>query len=492
MNEKSHHIFLFPFRYENRTTFKKVKHKLEENGWKRNTFHYSKENFDQEFSAQSYFYQSPGRALFDEDSDRSHSPIVSTYTYDLKGYDARYIIEIAGKEEDQWDTKTRLFELPIEKIELNMYDVGVCILSFHLNNYKYDNFEDILLINDFGRRLYPQYLTKGEQYITASQGSFLAKSISLKLSEGVEIYEDFFSYNTPSDSPFRLPSFIERILPKDYAKTISWLLDDRMFVISALVDNDKSNSLSKSYQGNEDWYKYTFVDNRDCTCKNARMLRELIKKSTYTRWSEYGSLFGISRYSFMLLTGEGGRFILGHIRNMYYKMICLCLLQRACVLFYSARIFNISKQFNQIKRKEDEQLIFEDIRKLNKDYIYFINNIYFREITAQEQGIELYDCIQQQMRVEREVKDLSSEIDQLYQYINMAVDNERNHEASKLNKIAAIFLPATLFAGIFGMNSAGDAGFPSTVSSFLQQAIFVGGATIIMYFVIKYISKRRR
>ena len=93
---------------------------------------------------------------------------------------------------------------------------------------------------------------------------------------------------------------------------------------------------------------------------------------------------------------------------------------------------------------------------LNRDYLRFVNNVYFREITPQDQGIELYDLMQKQMNIKRDEEGLSTEVEQLYHYVTMANDEQRNNETERLSLIATLFLVPTLLTGIWGMNLAED------------------------------------
>jgi len=51
-----------------------------------------------------------------------------------------------------------------------------------------------------------------------------------------------------------------------------------------------------------------------------------------------------------------------------------------------------------------------------------------------------------------QIKDLDGEIDELHRYVMLLVDESRNENGEMLNKLAAIFLPATVITGILGMN----------------------------------------
>jgi len=86
------------------------------------------------------------------------------------------------------------------------------------------------------------------------------------------------------------------------------VIDDRMYTL-CWYENDEFSKLMKvrnrrsyAYEDSDDWYRFVFVDGDDSCCKNIDMRRDLIRKATYARWVEYGTLFGISRYSFVALT----------------------------------------------------------------------------------------------------------------------------------------------------------------------------------------------
>jgi hypothetical protein len=129
---------------------------------------------------------------------------------------------------------------------------------------------------------------------------------------------------------------------------------------------------------------------------------------------------------------------------MYFELVMLCLLQRANVIYFGNEVAKISAELknNPLKLKASRK----KISALYLRYIKFINRIYFREITAQEQGIELYDMVQDVMKIKDQVNDLDKEIQELNNYIE-------GIEQSNLSRIANLFLPATLFATIMGMSA---------------------------------------
>jgi len=180
--------------------------------------------------------------------------------------------------------------------------------------------------------------------------------------------------------------------------------------------------------------------------------QQLVKDHTYSRWVEWGTLYGMSRYSLVMLTGDFSKipsYLVRHLQSMYYKMAELSLLQRATILSFSDEVVHLS---NLIEVGNDIDKITGRIESLYNHYILFVNKIFFREITAQEQGIEMYDMMQKTMRVPQDVKDLDKEIEELNQFAKMKAEKNEQNEMKKHTWLATVFLPAMLIGGLLGMN----------------------------------------
>ena len=59
-------------------------------------------------------------------------------------------------------------------------------------------------------------------------------------------------------------------------------------------------------------------------------------------------------------------------------------------------------------------------------YLVFINRIFFKEVTAQDQGIEIYDMIQKNMRINEDVFAIDKQIEELHNYAGFEKENENN------------------------------------------------------------------
>lgn len=450
----SYHIFMFPFSMKQEWKQQDIDNMMKNANWERAQFAYDKGDFASNFSEQGYFYDFSSGAMIDDPD--SLNRVLTTYQLPI-GKEATYTININKY------GKASTYILKVEKIELNVYDEKAAILSFHLNNDRYTELQDILYINDYGRRIYPQYLVNendesGIIDLQRTKNTFLADSICLNLGNRPLYKDDFASYARKTIPPYTMPKYIKALLPEPMHEC-RWLLDDRMYVVSYFSNGDFSSRMRNGYAKNDQWlkkenvewwwYQYVFVDNDDPTCQDEKMFKDLLHKATYTRWSDYGTFFGISRYSFTILCGDF-EILLRHTKTMYYRMASLVLAQRALSLYYSREISEISRDLDENKLTNKE--LRARVNTLNRDYLRFVNNVYFREITPQDQGIELYDLMQKQMNIERDEKGLSTEVEQLYHYVTMANDEQRNNEAERLSIIATLFLVPTLITGIWGMN----------------------------------------
>ncbi len=397
------------------------------------------------------------------------------------------------------------FTLAIEDIVLNLYPHGLGMLVFFLRNWNHRSIEAVLKINDYGRRIYPQFLGGAHPYTRDTKGSFLAERIELEgLSTpfGVVVAEDFSYYDDLdrlNRAAFRLPEHIGKLLGpafygEDFDKvpiSVLPVLDDRMFVISHVLDNEWMNCLKKwdakekayAYVSDRKWYQYIFVDGKKPSVENRELLRQQLKAHSYARWIENGQLFGVCRYAFVLVTDEGGfpkDIVSHHIQNQYFQLVLLVLLQRAHLIHFGSRVAKLS---HMMQSSRDFDKLVGKIDRLYRDYIKFLNRIYFNEVTPQEQGIELYDMLQEKMRIKEELSDLDREISKLNDYA------ERKQEG-RLMRFAADYLPVTLLAGILGMNTL-DYEFTTELSEIEWRPTILGLLTLLAFFYAVYLAYKQ-
>ena len=505
MDYYSYHIFYFPFKWEVKGKENEIfseqvdldnipisSHSM----WERvqiedSQYSQQKDTKEQEelFAERQYYYDFVHPALYDIKNVKNsiihhyerREPKESVVEYHIKVKDKTYVLRL-------------------DALNVNLYSTGVGIMSFFLKNEKEEQKDEnsIRDINQFGRRIMPPHC--GE----FSQGGrdMLAESIQIIGLLGDKLrYSDSFDYvkgvGTTLKRGFECvwqPAWFIKHLIEDLSSSlrVTPVIDDRMLVNCWYGNDDLATDIKTvdkdgkvPFVYSDLWYKHLFVDNgSDPTCQNEEMKKSLLEKSTYCRWQKYGTLYGLSRYSMVALTNTGARgFIDVHMRTIYSRMFELVILQRASMLRFSGEVTKVSAL-----KGDDNKKISERIASLYKEYIRFINQIYFRSVTAQDQGIEMYEMLLRQFDSIAQIKDLDEEISELHQYVSLMIDQRRNENGEILNILATIFLPATLLTGVFGMNSFKD----GDLLSFAIQILLIIIITIASIFLCRKILKNRR
>lgn len=472
----SYHIFYFPFRWSLPSSADRIlseqmdlKHIpiADYSMWERAQLDATKSKAqlsDQElkdaselFGERQYFFDFVHPVLYDIKGAKN--PLIHHYERrEPKSGEVSYQIQVHDK----------LYSLRVDAMNLNLYSTGVGILSFFMANEREDQSKEdaVLAINQFGRRIMPPH--SGE--FNPERRSLIASSIKiLGLHGATGRYEDCFDYEERVSENKRglnnvweparfIKSMIEDLSPN---LDIVPIIDDRMLVNCWYGNNELSKQIVDHAADEKDkfvtgnfWYKYVFVDAgdkpEDETCQNDPMKIQLLKDATYFRWQKLGTLYGVSRYSFVALTDAewfGVNILSMHMRTIYSRLFELIIVQRASMLRFSAEVTKVSGLAGTSQRE-----VARRVGSLYKEYIRYVNQIYFRSVTLEDQGIELYDMLMNQFASQDQIKDLDEEIDELHRYVMLLVDESRNENGEMLNKLAAIFLPATVIAGILGMN----------------------------------------
>jgi hypothetical protein len=564
MSEKhSCHVFMFPFQLEwnKEVNWDSVKDSLKKCGWT--------SNLDDKpipaYNAKKFFHQVAHPCLFE-----SSDSLIRRFIFDQKKISGQeglfYTIHInrrkphkkidgpfqdeLRKPPENYEFEKKSYCLKIARISLDVYKQGIGIFSFHLSNDQFREPEDILLINQFGRRLFPPFLDEcaadfnmsldplsgvqhrempvsvsiGENYVESHADPSTIKNASI-------IYEDFQEdYNSKqidksySEKLF-LPGHIGYFFRDENARkltnekkfsffgdeikilgnnTLQYVLDDRMFVMcwygahqlnydyrklkKTLKEEEKevqyaisglctrlpggyeASGFSRNprqhkalmlnrtvngygYSSDDFWYQFLFADGYAPACSNDLMKEDLIDQHTYARWVENNTLYGITRYSFVCITEPlkilkktfpNAGFIVDNFRTIYFRMVSLALFQRTMVLKYSAEAASVSNMIgikkgidDQKQRETAEEELIDHVETLIKNYTVFINQVFHREITAQEQGIEMYDMLQQHLRIEYQAKELEKEIDEFHRTIDLIKTRQVNDSILESNKTIA-------------------------------------------------------
>lgn len=497
----SYHIFYFPFKWAKKdvhegtmtqlTDFSQIRF-LNNGKWVRPAVAESQENDGNKtdknnvsldaqvlYNEKNYYFRFVHDVLYD--SGDGHDNLVMHFERkEPQEKDVRYLIKVSGREKP--------YSLNVDAININLYKTGVGMMSFYLRNDDESQCDtrDILNINQYGRRILPPFWSE----VNAEKRQELSEYLEISGLDTEISKEDFKSYTV--DEPWTATSMLDSLL-KDLTDnlTLTPVIDDRMFVMS-LYKNDDMSRLSLSAADaycnpsspfSEFWYKYLFVDTGWPTCQNDEMMRDLLRSHSYLRWQKWNSLYGVSRYSFVYLTNSGvPSYLVDYFMTTYARMMEIALVQRASVLCFSNEVTTLTKRGDWTLEK-----LSEHVDSLNEEYIRFINRMYFNELTSQDQGVELYGMIRQNLDIDSYVEELKDEIEKLHDTISFKVERSRNEKAETLNFMAAILLPVSIVTGFWSMNMSL---FCNVKSNWLSFAIAVGLMILGLAFSIFLIRRR--
>ncbi len=470
----SQHIFMFPFRISNQgekesspVDIRCVFNEFRNSGWEYKP--YNPTDSAANYSEYFYFHEYIRKAIFEtraceeieELLEKDAAEVISYYFERETDKDSQMVIHI---KEDPYNPNTfGPYKLRIDHLSLRLFETGIGMISIEVLNHDYEKMQDVLCINDFGRRIYPQFLAEPESGgIGATKDGFLAERIEFRCKDFQS--DEIFSFENYFKKELEVAEYMRNLLGASFLEKFKYvpIIDDRMYTVCWYGSDCWSKKLAEKnaetgelgYESADEWYKYIFVDGKSMGCAPGDLKTELVRKHTYPRWAAWGTFFGVTRYSLMCLTDQGyfgSNIIRNHIQTMYYQIAVILLAQRASVLKFSADVTKISGEIESFVRSdngEEFKPIEQEIKKLHSAYIRFVNRLWFTEVTPQEQGIEIYTIALEAMGLKDQTEELKDEIRELYEFAKTEEDAKRNKRLSILNTIIFFFMPATLIVAL--------------------------------------------
>lgn len=471
---KSYHTFLFPFIWKTNKEiewddFKKilsVGKRWKETSWKSESIPHgcTKVEWIQHYSAFQYFTESANNAIFNTHDDN----VVRCFEfcqYSDKG--GKYIIYNGSKR----------YELIINHIRLHVYDAGVAILIFELENHDYNSVDDINIINERGRRANMPYI--------APPHSICASKIELSFEDKLFSCENFeetvSKYCGDTKNLYKHISLnyimrpIQKLLDNDgkdnggyevsshYEHTkndirkyyIKPCVDDRMFVCCLVRDEKLSHCMKKFNPEKQEYhylsdcfkrdendeeisgnnlsaeiYKLCYIE-ESTTCNSAKMRHDILRKSVYDRWIDWGTIHAITHHSIVCITGEyEGIYdaVISPFLTEYVQMAILSVAQRSTILMLSDEAATLANGFSTYEEITIEQI--NEIEKLQAKYVKIESQLLLPEVTVQEQGVEIYDMMREHMYLIHDWENLNEKMRNLRDMANISHDRiERKAEA---------------------------------------------------------------
>ncbi|HEM6310192.1 TPA: hypothetical protein U2C79_001803 [Streptococcus suis] len=434
-------------------------------------------------------------------------------TYRYKGGERYYQVHCYRKNEDssvaENDTHIQSYQLDINYILMRLIQddakddtdsriaarTGFLIIA--ADNYYYEDLESIRAINQYGRRIYDPFLTpvlfvrESPYDITLSDQSLteVVRPIAeprddssvgkVEVKSAIkDLFHSFFGQNI-----LLFPQGFREKNDKQLLE-INRILDDRMFVLSdyqleksdfdelslAIREtsdpqfqkfcqaSDGDGQLELVYNQQKRLYSYIYLDNGDSTCQSARAIVPLLQRSIYDRWLDYGTIYGVTQHSMIMLTTKGvPDFLLTYFYTEYLEMILFVLTQRVRILSFS------SDAGERAKNSENTDAILQ----LQKRYVIFKNQFLLPELSSQEQAVELYQMMQENFFILSQKEILDDQITSLYEISQAESAVEEKKRDEKLNNVVLALTIFTIFTAL------GD--FESSINVILSGVFEVSG-----------------
>jgi Mg2+ and Co2+ transporter CorA len=514
----SQHIFMFPFRIALNEEEKKngnpeinirdVFKLFKDSGWEYKPY---KVDTPAHYSECYYFHEYVRKAIFEsrdlnkieELFTENRNPDVISYYFE-RPVDDDAMMTIRIRKEVNGKQECREFELKIHHLSLRLFSIDIGILTIELLNYGYPSLQDVMHINEYGRRIYPQFLPDNCD-ISVVKNNFLADRIEFKCGN-IDSTENFCPITKYFNGKLVVADYITKLFGDGFTKRYNFIpiIDDRMFTVCWYANADLIKELQKEvcftgnyrYETSDKWYSFVFIDGSvSGVSAGGKMKEDLIKQFTYSRWIHTGTLYGITRYSLMCLTNSSFDVLRHHMERMYYQIAIILLAQRASILKFSDDVSRISGDIERLKKGEDEQKRFKEIaekvKNLHSSFIHFVNRLWFTEVTPQEQGIEMYNMAVKNMGLTEQLNELRHEIKELYEFVEMEYEKEINRSIALLDKIAFSLLPLIVASSLLGMNIYSADEVPYGWYGRIGLFVLLGACFYCIAFFFKWLSRKR-
>ena len=438
----SYHTFLLAFYCPNG--------KLEPRGnWKKsaltqNGITSTGKAFDLDYATAQYFTKEARNLLFNEKKS-------FCYEFDPESEESDYVITRAGEE----------FRLKTTKVFAVMYGESVGVLGIALENRDYpdEKFQEELnvnKINEFGRRINLPYLSDGTHNLAADKISFFGSTEDFK-----ETTKNIRN-NTISPTKGYVMSPIRKLVTELMKASdgkeliITPVIDDRMFVCSLIPNQQFIETLAERDDKPYDFiytdteiskslYAIGYIDSGSATCQNKEMREKLLRNSVYARWRDLsfggetaGTVDLITHHSFVRITnGSAPEYVINSFLTQYVYMAIGALMQRATILWLSDESALLWEEYSDGKQKHTKKFTVK-LYDLRKKYIYAQNNIFLDQLTVQEQGVDEFTMLKNELYIDTSLEKLEKKIDSVYHYTEEYVEREENR---LLNMITIIGLP---------------------------------------------------
>ena len=517
INSQSYHVFFYPFQWDEIGSLKEAEDEIikynnrQKHCWKKimpsNASTISKKLSDtfsgrMLYKTYQYFNNASRDLVFGRDNlalkyelcNKDNTPI-----------DGTMYIFFENEKLEKMELLLRLLS-----VKLDIYEFGVGIISYEVVYQEKDEnisleslLKNINFINEKGRRLYPPFFLdkpKNSQPNDENQSHvshLTADKISIQFKEDEEMLSQNFS---EVDNKLKtriengrikieniLPEYVEKLIPFMEKQKIETVTDDRMFCCSLIMNDVASNNVKGYCDGEcngfvEELYMFAYVEN-SISCTSIPMRKKILQKSVYDRWVEYGTIYAATHHSFMSIMEDVSQdpenkpvFLIENFVELYVPLVKIVLVQRAELLVFLKRAAELASNSKSSVMNYRKRL--EENNRFKHDYSRFLNEFMLPEVSSEEQAVDLYNLIQEQLYINQVRESLTVQTQILYDITQSLVA----HQEQKSNYDLQVLVGAISFVGICY-------GFVQIIGAFKETeclASFIAGCPLSIQIVILF------
>ena len=251
--------------------------------------------------------------------------------------------------------------------------------------------------------------------------------------------------------------------PKDEALP-HWMVhaDNRCHVWTCAVhtDNDvkemcqKLGAAKDGGQALPDFHPWLWLLNADKPGSSGAVSafkQQWLLDRTYTRWSNEGALYGFTAHSGAMLTIPcQDPDTWQHFRCLYFDQLLLMLYVRTSLFRFSERLSTLACEAGKILvlseplRTRKQEKLANDFDELRWEFAQLTNLYMFPQISHQQQALEMYELLRQQMVVEEFFRNVRTEIETTQTLLADRVSQRQGHATLQLTKLAFLGLLLSL------------------------------------------------
>lgn len=173
----------------------------------------------------------------------------------------------------------------------------------------------------------------------------------------------------------------------------------------------------------------------------------------YRRWAMYGSQYGFTRYS-STYTGFGGGalFFYGDYSGMYYSMAVIALYYRAFLVWFSGHVASATSSLKLQSCGSPGHEERTSFLEQKQRFMLFSNIYWFKEISNQDQGIELFSLYQKAFDFAPMYNQVKEEIDRADEFLETMFRIKQEDWNCKVGKVGLYIALIAFVTSFFGMN----------------------------------------